>query len=553
MYRLLFFSIALLFFVSCENKSLPPVIDLVEKPEEIDPHVTTFIKKTVQHKSKNGTRQTAIDTLQAAPVIKNIYEQNNFNPLWSSNGVFNYRFYTFFNILKNARYYYGLVPDDYCVHKIDTLIRTVYDAQSLRADAVKIGQADILTTNAFIVMYNHLRNGRIEIDSMIRKVWKPGNSKINYDSLLLSSIKNNSFYAVFDSLEPKYEQYHLLKRMLRSYIDSTSKFRWTSMPDINKDTATYMNAVKKRMIEMGYYDSLSKGNDSVKLAKALKKFQKAYRLTEDGKIGKEMIKALNYTVEKRIRQIELTMERWRIEQPITFEKYIWVNIPGFYLRVAEADSLVMESKIVVGDYKHHTPELKSKIINILVYPYWNVPKGIAVKEILPRIKWDTGYLAKGNYEVINWKGQIVDHRKINWKKYNRENLPYRFRQRMGEDNSLGVMKFNFYNKYDVFIHDTNNKKAFKKEVRALSHGCMRIEDYFEFAKFLIRDDSLRYKPDSLLAYIQREEQKKINLKEHIRLYVRYYTVEAKNMELLFYPDIYDRDEELMKYLYRKPL
>ena len=187
---------------------------------------------------------------------------------------------------------------------------------------------------------------------------------------------------------------------------------------------------------------------------------------------------------------------------------------------------------------------------MLIYPYWNVPYKIATEEILPRVKWDTTYLRKQRFDVLNSKGEILDYKKINFKKYSKGNFPYKFRQGMGTDNSLGVMKFNFYNKWDVYIHDTNARKLFGRTMRAMSHGCMRMEKYFEFATFLIRDDSLKYRPDSLLAYIERQEQRKIPLKKPVSLYVKYFTAEVVEGKLELYPDIYAKDEELKKLLYR---
>jgi murein L,D-transpeptidase YcbB/YkuD len=154
--------------------------------------------------------------------------------------------------------------------------------------------------------------------------------------------------------------------------------------------------------------------------------------------------------------------------------------------------------------------------------------------------------------VLDRNGYVLDHTTINWKKYSKNYFPFKLRQRIGDDNSLGILKFNFNNKYGVYMHDTDNRRLFARENRALSHGCVRLEKFFDFASFLIRDDSLRYPIDSLKADLLKEEQKQVNLRKPIPIYINYYTVEVDDyMELHFFIDIYGKDERMMKALKRK--
>jgi murein L,D-transpeptidase YcbB/YkuD len=544
--RLFYFLLLISVCFSCgqsgEEKNTTVV---VSAPEEVNPSVTKNLSEKL---SAAQLLVVSGDSLLCSENLKSFYKKNNYTAIWSNDGIFDHRFFVLQNIIRHARTY-GLYPKDYHSQKIDSLSKDVIDSLLTGFDVNKIAAIELLATDAFFVLANHLHHGRVKIDSMITRVWTPEKLPVNTDSFLLAAYSNNTIRQSLEMMEPKFEQYFLLKRELKEYIAEHKNEHWREMPDIEKDTAAYLVAVKKRMIEMGFYDSTATISDSLKLSKALVKFQRKCRLTTDGKVGKEMIKALSYTIEKRIRQIELNIERWRVEPPPTEKRYTWVNLPGFNLRVSEDDTLVLESRIICGDYKHPTPLLISKILNILVYPYWNVPYKIASKEILPRIKWDTNYLRKQKFDVLDWTGKVVDYRKINWKKYSEKTLPYKFRQNIGEDNSLGVMKFNFYNKYDVYIHDTNAPKLFGREVRAMSHGCMRLDKYFEFASFLIRDDSLHYRPDSLNAYIERQEQKKINLIKPLLLYVKYFSCEVINNKLLLYQDIYNKDEEMEKLLY----
>jgi murein L,D-transpeptidase YcbB/YkuD len=235
-----------------------------------------------------------------------------------------------------------------------------------------------------------------------------------------------------------------------------------------------------------------------------------------------------------------------------------VNIPSADLHVWEydkkekKDTLVLFSKVVVGKPETPTPHsVKSKINYMLIYPYWNVPYSIAWKEILPAVKRDTSYLRRKGFEVVDSKGNVLDISKLNWKRYNKNYLPFKFRQRIGDENSLGICKFNFNNKYGIYMHDTNSRKYFKTFYRFQSHGCIRLEKFVEAAKFLIRDDTLRLPYDTLMRYFATPIQRQISMKKPFHIYIKYYTVRADDSTgLHMYIDIYRRDEKMMKMLYK---
>ena len=246
----------------------------------------------------------------------------------------------------------------------------------------------------------------------------------------------------------------------------------------------------------------------------------------------------------------MSMERWRWEESKFPERYAFINIPAFWLVLFEKDTVVMQSAVVCGKPETQTPILTSKIDHLLIYPYWNAPSSIATKEILPAVQRDIKYIEKKHFEVIGNHNQVLDYTKLPWKKYSKNYLPVRFRQRIGEENSLGVLKFNFNNPFGVYLHDTNSKRYFKTSSRAQSHGCIRLEQYAQLADFLIRDDSLHYTHDSLQLYFSNQQQRKINLRKRLPIYTRYYTAQADSTGLKLYIDVYRKDEELMKMLYK---
>jgi murein L,D-transpeptidase YcbB/YkuD len=547
-------SVLLLVFClsSCNRCSTEkPRVDLVESPADVQVHVEEQIANQLQVKNGQPPSSLHISTtdILATSHVLAVYEKEKNSVQWSARGQLNANADTLLKILHQARDY-GLIAKDYHVLVIDSLLRTALDAKTKKTNAVNLAQADILLTDAFFVFATHLNKGRLRADTIL-PAFKITEVKKNLDSLYTLARQKRNFRACFDSLEPHNEQYHLLKAQLQKFRMQWEQHPWETLLPIEKDTVAFYRSLKHLLIQTRDYDSTVKGNDSVKISKALKVFQKRYDLDTDGKLGKNTMRILHMTTEQRIRQIEVNMERLRMEPDHYPKRYLWVNIPQFEMKVMNDDTLFMNSRVVVGLPEKQTPLLESKIQYIMLYPYWNVPNSIATKEILPVLKRDTSYLRKKNFDVLDWHGNVVDPATINWKNYTEKHLPYRFRQREGEDNSLGIMKFNFTNKFGVYLHDTNSKKYFKRDVRALSHGCMRLENYMDLAKYLIRDDSVKYPVDSLLTDILKQQQKQVNLKKPLPIFTKYFSaVVDEEGTLKLFMDVYRRDELTERVLYR---
>lgn len=495
------------------------------------------------------TSQTLIiadDTLLATKLIVEFYKENDFKVVWSDKGKHSNQSDSLLSLIKNS-VEFGLIPDDYHFRKIESLIQSERDNKKQSFDAVKFFKVDILLTDAFFTLAIHVHKGRLNKDSLTRE-WKVEKISQNLVAVLYDAIKCNTINAAIDSLQPKNKQYQALKLALFNFRSEFKDSDWDSLATRESDTVTFEERLRNRLIASHDYNKYDEGNDSTKLVKAIKRFQNHHHLTEDGKIGKLTFKALQRTKRDYIRQIEMNMERWRMIDEPCEKQFVWVNIPKYEMRVMEEDTLVMESAVIVGQPDHKTPLLKSTICYFIIYPYWTVPYSIATKEILPILKRDTSYLRRKNFEVLDKYSNAVS-KQINWKKYNKNYFPWKLRQRMGDDNSLGILKFNFDNKYGVYLHDTDSRRLFKREMRALSHGCVRLEKFIDFAKFLIRDDSIKYPFDSLKMDLLKEEQKYIYIKHPIPIYINYFSAEVDDDNKLFlFMDIYRRDEKMLKAL-----
>jgi murein L,D-transpeptidase YcbB/YkuD len=284
------------------------------------------------------------------------------------------------------------------------------------------------------------------------------------------------------------------------------------------------------------------------LEQALKRFQLHHSLNATGTLDAATRAELNVSVERRMEQLEVNLERWRWLPQDLGRRYILVNIPTFKLEVVEDGSVVLDMRIVVGTANNPTPVLNDKVKHIALNPYWNVPRDMLLKEMLPRIRSDPSYLARGNYRVLKGSGpeaREVDPATVNWWAINPDDFPYRLRQDPGPHNGMGRLKFIFINKFNVYLHDTPGRHLFEKTQRAFSHGCIRIEKPIDLAVYLLRQDP-RWNRDALLGELGKKVGQNVMLPEQVPVYLVYWTARADaDGTTQFCPDIYGWDAPLL--------
>jgi L,D-transpeptidase YcbB len=339
-------------------------------------------------------------------------------------------------------------------------------------------QLDILLTDAFLKAASHLHLGRLNSRTLTPIASFSGPDS-SLTSLLEKCIRRHDVVYTLKRSQPSQVQYAQLQHMLNNKL-------------LEYD---------KRLISNESKDSLSK--EIVKLA--------------------------------------VNMERWRWERDFP-ENYLLVNIPSYQLSVMQKDDRVLSSRIIVGLPEKATPTLTSRIDCIVIYPYWNVPRSIATKELLPVIQGRPTYMSENNFDVVNSAGEIVEVDEIDWTKYSPNYFPYRLRQREGPENALGIIKFHFDNPYGVYLHDTNSPGLFIKKVRALSHGCIRVEKARELARLLVARDSGKTDAKLLAKFISERRRRDIELTKPLAIMVRYFTADADGV----YEDIYSMDAELVR-------
>jgi len=219
-----------------------------------------------------------------------------------------------------------------------------------------------------------------------------------------------------------------------------------------------------------------------------------------------------------------------------------VDVAGFYASYFRDDEPIWTSKVIVGRPYRETPIFKSLITYVVINPTWTIPPGILVKDKLPVLKRDPGYLKRNNIRVIDSRGREVDPYSVNWKQYSASRLPpYQLRQDSGEDNALGLVKIMFPNPYLVYLHDTPSKSLFEKDERTFSSGCIRVEKAFELAG-LVLNDPAQWNAESMARVVASGKTQTVNLAKPVPVLILYWTAQPRpDGQVIFRNDVYGRD------------
>ena len=538
----------LLTLLACHEHQQPRKDDKdeVKTPAQMDAHVGSDLKSMLEYVADNKDRLNDSVSLVYRRLADSVYESDNYTPVWSEKERWLPLADSLLQFIDSSKNY-GLFPSDYHYNALAFIRRIIGEDTMARKNAAIWSRADLMLTDAFFSLVKDLKQGRLGFDSVtLRK------DSVLADTVFLQNLakvrQTRGVTAVLDSLEPRHQGYDSLKTYLRDFL-ATAHFRnltWLDYPYEKKDSAAFASALTKRLKESGYLDSSVTQPDTATLTRAIRTYQTNNKLKVTGKVYGDMVSMMNNASDwEKFKLIAINMDRYKLLPDTMPKTYVWVDLPAFTLQVVDSDMVVLESKVIVGAPKTRTPLLTSEISNFVTYPQWTVPNSIIFKEMLPAIKRDgIAYLAKENLMVVDDNDSVRDPSKINWRRLNKDNFPYQIKQRQGDDNSLGVMKFNFKNKYDVYLHDTNVRWMFDKNFRALSHGCVRVKEWRKLSAFLIRKDTMRYHPDTLKAWIQRQEKHTVWGFAKVPIFLRYFTCEGKKGKIVFHDDIYGEDKAL---------
>ncbi|RYY97936.1 MAG: hypothetical protein EOO11_09510 [Chitinophagaceae bacterium] len=541
---------------SCKEKRKPLRLgekQVVARPEELKQTVSDVLEATLVDAAADSAAAARLPFRRTAAMAL-IYKDRKYVPLWTRDSAWLPHADSLLQLLGRVRRY-GLFPEDYSLNHLDSLhARAVRDStRSTRLDAALWAETDLYLTSALLDVATDMRVSRLQPDSLRRR---DSSLVPAFFSAVVDSFRKMPADSFMTWLEPKHKGFRALRAALPAFL---AKARFRTYTKVNpKDSVNLPSVLRKRLAE----DSVrteSATPDSTALAAAIKRYQKKKGLKADGRISPELIAYLNTTDTERYLQVVINMERFKSLPPMP-DEYIWVNIPTYMLQVFRGDSVTLTSKVVVGKAETRTPVLMSAVNNMMTYPQWTIPPSIISKDILPALQRDPGYLARKGYSLLDTNRNEVNPYTVKWSKY-KKGIPYKVVQGSGDDNALGVLKFNFPNKFSVYLHDTNQRGFFSRSKRALSHGCVRVESWLPLATYLLRRDSTllaldsakaRAVPvDSLDSWLAQKKRRYVPLRRPMPVFLRYHTVLVKEGRLVFLEDIYGEDRRVRQTYFAK--
>ena len=349
----------------------------------------------------------------------------------------------------------------------------------------------------------------------------------------------NSFIESDKQWKPLHESFYRLKNKVTEYARIENAGGWPAIEITQRkirigDNSPVIQTLKQRLRISGDFNLSDTSNlftDSLKIV--VVKMQRSYGLKETGVIDANLIKELNVPSSTRVIQMKINLERMRWlpqEEP----NRLVANIPEFKLHVYDENEKAMDINIVVGKAANRTVIFADQLQHIVFSPYWNIPRSIVRNEIVPAMNNNENYLSRNNMEITDYS----------------EGLPV-VRQKPGKGNALGRVKFIFPNRYNIYFHDTPAKTLFSRQSRAFSHGCIRLEEPFKLAKFLLRNDKY-WTDEKIKSAMYSNIEKWVKLENAIPVYIMYLTswVDTNNM-VHFRHDIYGHDKRMIDHLFHK--
>jgi murein L,D-transpeptidase YcbB/YkuD len=309
--------------------------------------------------------------------------------------------------------------------------------------------------------------------------------------------------------------------------------------------------LRNRLIAMNFLERTATQTYDAAIQAGVQRFQQAHGLAVDGDAGAGTMRALNVPMASRLQSVIVAMERERWNNRPRGSRHVWVNLTDFTASIVDNDRVTFSTRSVIGALPadRETPEFSDVMEFMVINPSWYVPRSIVTKEYLPMLQRNAN--AVRQLDVTDSKGRIVSRGSVNFNQYNEKTFPYSMRQGPSEGNALGLVKFIFPNKYNIYLHDTPSKSLFGRQVRAFSHGCIRLNDPFDFAYALLAKQESD--PQGFFqSRLSTGREARVNLNEPVPVHIVYRTAFTNvTGSLQFRPDIYNRDARIWNALARE--
>jgi len=523
----LLLSLLSILFVRCRQKEVKIERDLTITPKNA---VTKLLIDSLQMEKYIST-QGLEDS--SANRLRNFYNSRNFQFAWLAENGLAEQAKVFYELDKN---YISASRDstdaDQALHK---QLGTLLSKDTLiRVTSAELVNLELSLTQHFFNFVTYAYAGKLDPAAL---QWYIPRRKLDAVALLDSLVAKKG--TSLENWEPVNRYYKTLNKELLRWYGIRQRGVWEKIsPGKTKytagDTGMVISRIKQRLADFGDMDpadSTPVFNEALGLA--VKKAQKQFGFTESGRIDRTLIAALNVPAEMRIQQLLINLERMKWTPPIPESKFILVNIPEYKLHVFESGKEVLNMGIVVGKAANKTVIFSNELKNIVFSPYWNIPPSIVRAEILPEMRKNKYYLAEKNMEQYGTS----------------EGLPL-IRQKPGNTNSLGRVKFLFPNSYNIYLHDTPAKSLFAEEKRAFSHGCIRLSQPKKLAQYLLADRA-EWTDEKMDRAMNSKTEIWVNMKQPVPVFITYFTSWVDKDGLLnFREDLYGHDQAMARQMFK---
>lgn len=477
---------------------------------------------------------------EARDAVLNQYRSQNFKPMWLVDGKLSPRGADVLKLLSAAAEE-GLEPQAYLPTGL-----AAFDAPIPEQDAAAMARLDIDLSAAALRYAHDASGGQFDPTLLsryndIKPAWVPS-------AQAMKVLAWSPFAADYlKSLHPAHPAYAAMKKALAEARGAAPVTVSTieDGPIVKKGgNDERIPAVRQRLEELGYAASMPEDGDptllDAELSVQLRLFQKASDIKVTGALGPQTIAALNTDSAKAdTDKLIDNMERMRWLPRNLGNRYVFVNQAAFEAQVIENGKDVWNTRVIVGKPMTQTAVFNDEMEYVVFNPSWGVPPSIIKNEYLPKLRRDPGYLDRMGFKVVTQDGKVVPSRSISWASYGNK-VPFGIQQPPGEDNALGELKFLFPNSHDIYMHDTPNRELFERDVRAFSHGCVRVQNPREFASVI-----LGWTPEEVAKRVESANSETVKLKAKLPVHIAYFTAwpDAEG-HMRYFKDIYGRDEAM---------
>ncbi|HEV8375126.1 MAG TPA: L,D-transpeptidase family protein [Candidatus Polarisedimenticolia bacterium] len=517
-------------------------------PDEIDGALTHQLRVApVPAKGKNRPSSPAFPTRQT---LREFYAKRGQRLAWCDNsGAVLASAGTLLEALRRAGDH-GLDPEDYAVSRLERMREEMRKTRQSKEAVARWADFDLLMTTAFFRYASDLSTGRVHPDE-IRSEWHTNPPELDLSGALRKALHQRDLEQLLQRLPPPHPGYSRLQQGLKELRSIEDSGGWPTIPGGPKlqkgSRGTRVALLSQRLSGRAVGKSPTTGGPAAAdavfdgaLAEEVRRFQSLHGIEPDGIVSESTLAELNVPVGRRIRQVELNLERWRWISRRLGEPHVEVNIPGFDLQLVRDGRAELRSRIVVGKAFTPTPVFSDRIVAVVANPPWNVPDELAVREYLPELRENLQSFLKHGIRIYENSGEDareVDPAKVHWSFVDDDEFRYHLRQDPGPDNALGQMKFQLTNDFQIYLHDTPARTLFAQTDRDMSHGCIRVEKARELADRVLGDSSQK-----LEKALESDKEQSISVRPPVPIQILYLTAWVDMDGLLrFAQDIYEFD------------